>query len=191
MESVTSNQKITFVDAVVAGFRGAFRFAGTATRPEFWYWVLFAFIIRLVTTTVDAFLYPEDIFLEPSTTNLDQLASEMATAVQHSFASTTFLVEVLLLVPTVALTVRRFRDASWKPWLAVATYVGIYGSLAVSLVVASNLLSVLTIAGSDAAADPVLIGGFLTLVAALLVQFSSLLVIVIGATQATRRVSTD
>lgn len=189
MVSVTSNDKMTFVDAVAAGFRGATTFTGTATRPAFWYWVLFAFIVRLVTTTIDAFIYPEDLFLEPTATDVSAIASDLATAVQHSFASSTFLVEILLLLPTVSLTVRRFRDATWKPWLAVASYVGIYGSLAVSLLVATDLLSALTLGGADSATDTAVIGGFLVLIGAMLIQFSGFLIIVVGASQATRRPS--
>ena len=189
METVSPAAKVTFVDAVVAGFRKAVTFGGTASRPEFWYWILFSVLIRLVTTTADAFVYPEDINLDPNTIDLDSIASELATAVQHSFASVTFAAEIILLVPTISLTMRRFRDASWKPWLAGLCYLGIYASLAGSLVIASSMLSILTIAGGVTGQETTIVGGFLALVFAVLVQFASVIIIVIGASQPTKRTS--
>jgi uncharacterized membrane protein YhaH (DUF805 family) len=188
---VTSPNPITFVDVVVSGFRNATNFAGKASRAEFWYWVLFAFLVRLVTTTVDAFIYPEDITLDPNTTDLSVISSELATAIQHSFASSTFLLEIALLLPTIALTTRRFRDAGWKPWLAWGCYAGIYGSLVVSLVIASQLLSVLTVAGAQSSVDIEIAVGFLVILGALLVQISSFIVILVGTLQRSKNLATD
>lgn len=188
---MTSRTPITFVDAVVSGFRNATNFAGKASRAEFWYWVLFAFLIRLVTTTIDAFIYPEDITLDPNTTDLSVISSELATAIQHSFASSTFLMEIALLLPTIALTTRRFRDAGWKPWLAWVCFAGIYGSLAVSLLIASQLLSVLTIAGTESSVDAEIAVGFLIILGALLVQISSFIVLLVGTLQSSKNPASD
>lgn len=153
--------------------------------------MLFAVLLRLVTTTIDAFIYPDQLVLDPETTDISVIASEMATAIQRAFASSTFLVELLLLAPTISLTARRFRDAGWKPWLSWASYSGIYGSLAVSLVVASQMLSALTVAGADSVVDATILGGFFVLLVALLVQFSSFIVILVGALRPSRSVATD
>jgi len=186
METVNAIPKVTFVDAVVAGFRKAATFGGVASRPEFWYWILFSFLVRLVTTTSDAFIYPEDINLDPNTVDLNQITSELATAVQQSFASVTFVAEILLLLPTISLTIRRFRDAGWKPWLAGLCYVGIYGTLAISLLVASSMLAILTLAGGVSGQEAAIVGGFLVLVGAVLVQFASVILIVIGGSRPTK-----
>lgn len=37
-----------FVGAIKAGFKNYVNFRGTATRPEYWYWVLFTFLVSLV-----------------------------------------------------------------------------------------------------------------------------------------------
>ena len=178
---------MTFVDAVVSGARKATTFNGRATRPEFWYWILFTFLIRLVTVTVDAFIYPQDLNLGDEAATLEQMVSDMATAVQHSLVSATFGVELLLLLPTIAVTVRRFRDSGWKPWFAVSAYIGNYGSLVVSLVAASALLSDLTANGVESMNTTALIVGAIVLVIAALAEFASLLIIVIGGSQPTQQ----
>lgn len=191
MVSMNPESKITFVDAVVSGFRNARNIGGRASRAAFWYWILFLLLIRLVTSTVDVFIYPDDLLLGENTTDFAVMASDLATALQHSILSTTFAVEVLLLLPTVTLAIRRFRDGGWRPWLAVASFGGIYGSLAVSLVVATQLLSILTRAGNAGVDDAAVLGGFLVLVVALLVQVSSFIVIIIGALQPSRSESSS
>jgi uncharacterized membrane protein YhaH (DUF805 family) len=191
MVSVNSPGKTTFVDAVVSGFRNTTNFRGVASRHDFWYWILFVFLIRLVTTTADAFIYPEDVNLNTTAVGLQQMASEMATAVQHSLASVTFGVEILFLVPTLAVTVRRFRDAGWKTWLAFYAFAGIYASVAISLGVASMMLSVLTVAGVENGDQASLVAGFLILVFTLLLEFSSMLIIVIGGSQPTKTIPAE
>ena len=37
-----------FVGAIKAGFKNYVNFRGTATLPEYWYWVLFTFLVSLV-----------------------------------------------------------------------------------------------------------------------------------------------
>lgn len=139
---------ITFVDAVARGFRGALDFRGRSSRREFWFWILFIAIVRMVTTTIDGFLYPADITANIDPTNSDQRnVSMLATLIQHSLASATFLVELLLLLPLVAITMRRLRDAGWKPWIAVAAYGLNYAGLVVALSLTTSSLSLLTSAG--------------------------------------------
>jgi uncharacterized membrane protein YhaH (DUF805 family) len=43
-----------YFDAVAAGFRNYFDFQGRATRPEFWWFVLFLFLLGLGTAVADA-----------------------------------------------------------------------------------------------------------------------------------------
>lgn len=42
-----------FVGAIKAGFKNYAVFRGTATLPEYWYWVLFTTLVGLVTSAVD------------------------------------------------------------------------------------------------------------------------------------------
>jgi hypothetical protein len=47
---------MSYFDAVSAGFRNYFDFQGRATRPEFWWFVLFLFLLGLGTAVADASL---------------------------------------------------------------------------------------------------------------------------------------
>src|SRR5206468_10941053 len=81
-----------FEQAIVAGFRKYADFSGRATRPEFWWWILFT---ALVTGILNA------IHLGP--------ALVVGGVAQPSGLATAWSIAVLL--PTLAVTVRRLRDA--------------------------------------------------------------------------------
>ena len=44
---------MSYFDAVSAGFRNYFDFQGRATRPEFWWFMLFLFLLGLGTAVAD------------------------------------------------------------------------------------------------------------------------------------------
>jgi uncharacterized membrane protein YhaH (DUF805 family) len=178
--------KVTFVDAVRMGFSRATDFTGRSTRSEFWYWVLFLFIIRLVTTTLDAFVYPDDLTLNSGSTDLAVVASELATTLQHSLWSSTMAVELLLLLPLVALSIRRFRDAGWSTRLAAGLFALNYGGIAVGYLIASSLLADLTVGGVGAIQDVESIAAFFGLFAFVLIQATCLVVLAIGGLQRSR-----
>lgn len=77
-----------FVGAIKAGFKNYVNFRGTATRPEYWYWILFTVLVGIVLGAVD-----------PSG-NVNTAGS------------------LALLLPSLGVAVRRLRDAgfSWT-WL--------------------------------------------------------------------------
>lgn len=77
-----------FVGAIKAGFKNYVNFRGTASRPEYWYWVLFTFLVSIVANALD---------------RSGSLAGAFSLAT---------------LLPGLAVTVRRLRDAgfSWT-WL--------------------------------------------------------------------------
>lgn len=80
-----------FAGAIKAGFKNFFKFSGRATRPEYWWFVLFAFLVSLVAGVVDTTL---------GTTSVGNLVS------------------LVLFVPQLSLLFRRFRDAGVSPlWL--------------------------------------------------------------------------
>ena len=76
------------VGAIQAGFKNYVKFRGTATRPEYWYWVLFTFLVWIVSNALDR---------SGTISGLFSLAT---------------------LLPGLGVTVRRLRDAnfSWT-WL--------------------------------------------------------------------------
>jgi len=80
-----------FVGAVRAGFKNYVNFRGTATRPEYWYWVLFTALVSIVANAIDR------------TGSLSGLFS-LAT-----------------LLPGLGVTVRRLRDAGFFLDMAIAS----------------------------------------------------------------------
>lgn len=102
----------------------------------------------MVTSTVDGFLYPADVTAQIDFVSPDQDLSVLSTLMQHSLVSSTFAVELLLLLPLVAVTMRRLRDAGWKPWIAIAAYSVNYFGLIVAVALTSQSLAILTQAGT-------------------------------------------
>ena len=101
-----------FVKAIGWGFRNYFRFKGTATRSEYWYWMLFVTVVGVVAKLASA--------------EIDLLGIWIA----------------LVIFPTVTVLIRRLRDAghgSGWIWLPVP---GIFLSLVGNTMVWSALLRV-------------------------------------------------
>lgn len=99
---------MNFPSAVQSGFRNFATFTGRASRSEFWWWTLFAFLVQGITSTID------------DTVN--------------SIAS------LVLLLPGLAVNVRRLHDTNrrgwWLVWPLVTLVVGI-ASFALFAVTAS------------------------------------------------------
>ena len=97
--------KVTFTGAVKSAFLNFAQFRGVSTRPEYWYFVLFSVLMALVLGTIDSVIWPpvqtEDV--------LDSL--NQPTPFSNIFA-------IVILVPSLAVTSRRIRDAGWSgKWL--------------------------------------------------------------------------
>lgn len=73
-----------FAGAIKAAFQNYANFRGVATRPAFWYWRLFIFIVSIATTFIPL---------------LGSLTS------------------IAFLLPDVAVSIRRSRDAGFSAWL--------------------------------------------------------------------------
>ena len=85
-----------FGDAIKNGFQNYANFRGVASRSEFWYWTLFTFIVSFGTSIVDSFI---------------GLALGM-----DSFALVNTLAALALMLPGLAVAVRRFHDAGFSAW---------------------------------------------------------------------------
>ena len=86
---------MTFIATVTSGFRHYGRFAGTAPRSEFWWWILF------VALSITA--------LSPTPT---LLLGSPAPSTPEEF-TLVGVWEVVLLLPTLGVVVRRLRDAAF------------------------------------------------------------------------------
>ena len=117
--------RTTFVDAVADGFRQWRNTTGTATRPAFWYWFLFTVLVSLVATTIDSVLLPASTLVVPE--NLDtftgnQIRGILDTTLNESLWTLGTAVTVLLFIPTLTVTIRRFREAGSSVLLAWAVH---------------------------------------------------------------------
>ncbi|MFM2433757.1 MAG: hypothetical protein RI974_497 [Actinomycetota bacterium] len=85
-----------FGDAIKNGFLNYANFRGVASRSEFWYWTLFTVIISVGTSIVDS-------------------AIGLALGMQN-FTLVNTLAALALLLPGLAVAVRRFHDAGFSAW---------------------------------------------------------------------------
>ena len=85
-----------FGDAIKNGFQNYANFRGVASRSEFWYWTLFTVLVSLGTSIVDSAI---------------GLALDM-----QAFTLVNTLGSLALLLPGLAVAVRRFHDAGFSAW---------------------------------------------------------------------------
>jgi uncharacterized membrane protein YhaH (DUF805 family) len=97
--------KVTFAGAVKLAFVNFAKFRGVSTRPEYWYFALFSFLLSVVLSVIEAVIW------RPSgSQDLEEILSQPA-----PFSTISFFV---LLLPSISVTVRRLRDAGWSgKWL--------------------------------------------------------------------------
>lgn len=125
---------MTFTGAVQSGFKNYFNFKGRASRSEFWYWVLFTILLSLVLGTVETVLWPPAVSSGDWMQDLSNLG-----ATQTPLTS---LASLLLLIPNLSVTARRFHDAGFSAkWLflqLVPIGYGIFASIGAFAVVMSS-----------------------------------------------------
>jgi uncharacterized membrane protein YhaH (DUF805 family) len=93
-----------FQDAIRSGFRNYVTFAGRASRSEYWYWVLFAFLVAIVSSIIDHAVFPM-----AGTGPVEGITS------------------LVLFLPGLAVSIRRLHDidrTGWW-WLIAFTVIGI------------------------------------------------------------------
>lgn len=116
---------MTFADAIVSGFKNYANFKGKATRAEFWYWVLFTILLSLVLGTLETVIWPA----EPVN------SEDLSVILQSAFSAPTpltSLANLVLFIPGLAVTARRFHDAGFSAkWLLLLLVPAIYAIFAV------------------------------------------------------------
>lgn len=89
-----------FQEAVKAGFNNYANFSGRASRSEFWYWILFCFILNIVSGFIDTIL---------------------------GLPLTGLLIFFGLLVPNIAVGIRRLHDTDRSGWWYLLNFVPVIG----------------------------------------------------------------
>jgi uncharacterized membrane protein YhaH (DUF805 family) len=91
-----------FPEAIESGFRNYVNFAGRAARSEYWYWILFAVLVAIVSGILDNAFFPS---AQPNP--LSAVAA------------------VILFLPGVAVGVRRLHDLDRTGWWVLIVFTGI------------------------------------------------------------------
>ena len=87
---------MNFVEAVSSGFRNYVNFSGRAIRSEYWYWTLFATVVVAVLGVIDQLLYPG--------------------ARMGAFSIVDMIISLALVLPGIAVSVRRLHDIDRTGW---------------------------------------------------------------------------
>jgi uncharacterized membrane protein YhaH (DUF805 family) len=103
---------VSFGVAIKLGFQKYFQFSGTATRAEYWWFALFAYIVGLAAGLVDTMV------------GLDSLFGDASVLIGGPLTLVTSLV---FFVPQLSILVRRFRDAGVSPYWLISGLVPIAG----------------------------------------------------------------
>ena len=110
---------IGFIDAIKRGFKKYATFSGRASRSEYWWWALFTFIVSVVL------LVPA--YVLGITTSPDGGRTPGAAAIPLIILMIIFYLAII--VPNLALTVRRLHDAGYSGWLVLLGLVPYLGGL--------------------------------------------------------------
>lgn len=92
--------------ALVLGFKNYANFKGRTGRADFWFWVLSTVILSGIANFIDSLLTPRNA-QEPSLT-IPYVAGALS---------------LVLWIPSMAIAVRRIRDAGKSPWLYLLNFV--------------------------------------------------------------------
>lgn len=94
-------KQMSFAGAIKTVLTKYADFRGTASRPEYWYFFLFSVLISMVTSTLDSVIWPVD----PDAGLVDSLSAPTPLGT---------ITQILLLLPTIAVQIRRLRDAGFS-----------------------------------------------------------------------------
>jgi uncharacterized membrane protein YhaH (DUF805 family) len=131
------SKKVGFVEAIRRGFQGYVQFLGTASRSEYWLFILFTLLLGAGLSTLEDTIWPAPTLTGDALRDLELVTSQ-ATPL-------TSLAGLALLLPTLAITARRFRDsgisAKWLlMWVAPMVY-GIFATIGAALVIGSGSIN--------------------------------------------------
>lgn len=156
-----------FAASVGSGFTNYGNFRGMASRSEFWYWVLFTVLVSAATWTIDQALGGTTVpALDPAldTGNADL---NYAIAMLNKPTVVSNIASIILLLPTLSVTARRFHDAGFSgkwQWLQVIPFIVTFVGL-IALTVTVGLQPETTDFDIEMAMGALVIIGFATVTA--------------------------
>ena len=106
---------MNFTEAVKTCFSKYATFSGRAARPEYWWWILFTFIVYTATFAIDANFIAPMLGLSAFGEDGSQPLST--------------LVSLILLLPGIAVGVRRLHDIDRSGWWMLIVLIPVIGVL--------------------------------------------------------------
>jgi uncharacterized membrane protein YhaH (DUF805 family) len=100
---------MNFFEAISSGFRNYVNFSGRAVRSEFWYWTLFTFVLVGVLGIIDQMLNPG--------------------VRMGAFSVLNGLVGLALILPSLAVSIRRLHDIDRTGWWVLLGFLPVIGTL--------------------------------------------------------------
>ena len=97
---------MNFVDAVKSGFQNYVTFSGRAARSQYWYWALFCILVGIGSVVIDAALFPQS-YMRPVNA----------------------IAELVLFLPTLAVSIRRLHDLDRSGWWFLLIFVPLIGGI--------------------------------------------------------------
>jgi uncharacterized membrane protein YhaH (DUF805 family) len=104
-----------FTDAIKSVLSNYANFSGRAARSEYWWWVLALFIIHIIAAFIDEFIIIPALGVELAANSGGQPLSMIAS--------------LALLLPNIAVAVRRLHDGDRSGWWILIGFVPIIGFL--------------------------------------------------------------
>ena len=103
---------MNFPQAITSGFRNYVNFATRAARSEFWFWVLFSFILSSAATYLDLAVFAD---------------FDIDTLLDVSLTPFSTVVSLGLFLPSLAVSIRRLHDIDRTGWwmLIIFTIIGV------------------------------------------------------------------
>jgi uncharacterized membrane protein YhaH (DUF805 family) len=122
---------MTFLGAIRSVFTKYATFTGRSSRSEFWWWILFEWLTRsflgfIYTMTMLAIIVPKSEALK------DQAGASMQALLGAIFNPMYFVLlawSLALLLPSLAVTVRRFHDIGRSGWFVLLTFIPVVGTI--------------------------------------------------------------
>ncbi len=108
-DQYTKKPALGFVDAIKSCFSQYARFSGRARRSEYWYWILFTYLLCAATAM------PSMLSSDPDTAG--------------TFPVVYTLCSLILLIPSWAVLVRRLHDISKSGWNILWSLIPFIGAI--------------------------------------------------------------
>ncbi len=101
-----------FGQAIASGFSNYVNFSGRTSQSEYWFWVLFATLGMIVTWFLDAAIFVH-------------ISGEFVSGICPLYSPINFVFVVALLLPSLAIAVRRLHDVDRTGWWMLLALTGI------------------------------------------------------------------